>query len=345
VSFDPRNILVIDFGQLGDVVMSLAALRAVRERFPNSRITVAVGKPGVPIVELSGYADATLSVDRVALRDGSTLVSIGRIIKLVTSVRKAKFDFVIDLHSLSETNLLGFLSGAPYRLYAHRENRSLDYLANFKPQPPREDKTRHAAERYLDVLQPLGISNRSHAPYLKTNKAADSAVETMLKKARADSNTLLVGLFPGAGNASRRWPMKNYAELADFLIRNNRVRVIVFSGPEERELISAAKPMFPPDTIFFDKLTIAQLASAQARLTVFVSNDTGPMHIAAAVGTSVVVVMDCPKPHGFIPVGEHHRLIGGQDINKITVDEVYKAAHELLASNRTEKIFSASEQA
>ncbi|PYS73805.1 MAG: hypothetical protein DMF69_03735, partial [Acidobacteria bacterium] len=256
-------------------------------------------------------------------------------------VRKAKFDFVIDLHSLSETNLLGFLSGAPHRLYAHRQNRSLDYLANFNPPPPREDRTRHAAQRYLDVLQPLGISNRSHAPYLKTNKAGDTAVEAMLKKAKADSNSLLVGLFPGAGNASRRWPMKNYAELADFLIRNNRVRVIVFSGPEEHELITKAKPMFPPDTIFFDQLPIPQLASAQARLTLFVSNDTGPMHVA---GTPVVVILDRPKPHEFTPVGEHHRLIGGQDINKITVDEVYKAAHELLASNRTEKIFSRSEQ-
>ncbi|PYS73806.1 MAG: hypothetical protein DMF69_03740, partial [Acidobacteria bacterium] len=68
MSFDPRNILVIDFGQLGDVVMSLAALRAVRERFPDARITVAVGKPGVPVIELSGYANTTISVDRVALR-------------------------------------------------------------------------------------------------------------------------------------------------------------------------------------------------------------------------------------------------------------------------------------
>jgi len=344
VSFDPRNILVIDFGQLGDVVMSLAALRAVRERFPRARITVAVGKPGVPIIDLSGYADATIAVDRVGLRDGSTLLSIGRIIKLVRDVRRSKFDFVIDLHSLSETNLLGLLSGAPHRLYAHRENRSLDYLANFKPPPPREDKTRHAAERYLDVLQPLGIADRSHAPHLKTDRAADSAVEAMLKKAKADSKTLLVGLFPGAGNASRCWPLKNYAELADFLTRNNRVRVIVFAGPEERELVAEAKPMFPPNTIFFDKLTIPELASAQARLTMFISNDTGPMHVAAAVGTSVVVVMDCPKPHGFVPVGEHHRLIGGEDIRQITVDEVYKAAHELLASNRTEKIFARSEQ-
>lgn len=65
--FDPRNILVIDFGQLGDVVLSLPALLAIRRRFPEAKITVALGKPGADLVNLSGHADATLVVDRVAL--------------------------------------------------------------------------------------------------------------------------------------------------------------------------------------------------------------------------------------------------------------------------------------
>src|SRR5712691_1372281 len=136
--FDARNILVIDFGQLGDVVLSLPALRAIRDRFPAARITVAVGKPGAEVVSMSGHADETLVVDRVGLRDGAKVVSILRIFRLVKSVRRSQFDFVIDLHSLSETNLLGFLSGAPKRLYSRRPGRSLDYLANFEPRPPIE---------------------------------------------------------------------------------------------------------------------------------------------------------------------------------------------------------------
>src|SRR5437588_882088 len=111
MSFDPRNILVIDFGQLGDVIMSLPALRAIREHFPQARITVAVGKPGAEVIELSRHADSTLAVDRVALRDGFKPWSVLRILRIVQDVRHKGFDFVIDLHSLSETNLLGFLSG------------------------------------------------------------------------------------------------------------------------------------------------------------------------------------------------------------------------------------------
>ncbi len=68
---------------------------------------------------------------------------------------KSQFDFVIDLHSFSETNLPGFFSGAPKRLYSRRPGRSLNYLSNFNPTPPVEDISKHSAVRYLDVLQPL----------------------------------------------------------------------------------------------------------------------------------------------------------------------------------------------
>jgi len=340
MQFDPRNILVIDFGQLGDVVMSLPALRAIRDRFPYAKITVAVGKPGKELLSLSGYQNEVLEVDRVALRDGPTLISIGRIAKFVSQVRKLKFDFVIDLHSYYETNILGFLSGAPHRLYSRRENRSIDFLANFKPRPDRERTTAHLIDRYLDLLKPLGIQNAPRTPMMRTSTTDDAVVEAMLKKEKAQSGELLVGIFPGAGHATRLWPLENFAEVADHLIRNDRVRVVVFAGPEERELVPKMRSMFPPGAIFFDRLTIPQLASAQARLTLFISNDTGPAHIAAAVGTPVIVILDRPDPNSFTPVGRENRFIGGPSITQIPAADVYRAAHELLARSRTDQLFT-----
>ena len=340
MAFDPRNILVIDFGQLGDVVMSLPALRAIREKFPYAKITVAVGKPGKELLSLAGFADEILEVDRVSLRDGPTLISIGRIAKFVAQVRKQKFDFVIDLHSYYETNILGFLSGASRRLYSRRENRSLDFLGNFKPQPARERTTAHLVDRYLDLLKPLGIQDPPRTPVLRTSNAGDLAVEALLKKEKAHSGELLAGIFPGAGNASRLWPLEKFADVADHLIRNDRVRVIVFAGPEERELVPQMRSVFPAKTIFFDRLTIPQLASAQARLTLFISNDTGPAHIAAAVGTPVVVVMDRPEPNSYMPIGEQNRFIGGALITNIPVADVYRAAHELIVTNRTGQLIN-----
>lgn len=340
MQFDPRKILVIDFGQLGDVVMSLPALRAIRRRFPHAHITVAAGKPANEVVALSGYADEIFEVDRVALRDGNTFVSIWRIFKFVGQVREAKFDFVIDLHSLSETNLLGFLSGAPHRLYSRRPGRSLDFLATFKPRPPREEETRHAVDRYLDVISPLQIPSPPRVPVLQTSPAADGAVDALLKKEKAQSGELLVGLVPGAGHAGRRWPIEKFAELADHLMRNDRVRVIVFAGPEERDMVPQMRTVFPPGTIFFDRLTIPQLASALARLTLVISNDTGPAHLAAAVSAPVIVLMDRTTPHIFTLIGDHHRAIYGANIANTSVEDVYRTAHEILSLNRTARLTS-----
>ena len=323
-------------------MLSLPALRAIRERFPQAKITVAVGKPGAEVVNLSGFANATLVVDRVALRDGPKLVSIGRIMNFVKKVRREKFDFVIDLHSLSETNLLGFLSGAPKRLYSRRPGRSLDFLGNFNPRPPVEEdhRARHLIDRYLDVLIPLGVTSAERQPRLRTRPEDDTAIDKLLKKEKAEAGSLLVGLFPGAGHPSRRWPLERFAELAEYLVRNDGVRPIVFAGPEERPLLAQMKNLFPRSTIIFDRLTIPQLAAAQARLAVFVSNDTGPMHIAAAVGTPVVLLLDRRAPESYLPLGDHHRVIYSGTIPEISVDEVYAATRALLAGGRTERLFA-----
>ena len=342
MTFDPRNILIIDFGQLGDVVLSLPALRAIRKRFPQARITVAVGKPGAEVIALSGYADETFVVDRVALRDGFKPLSVFRVFKIVQEVRRKKFDFVIDLHSLSETNLLGFLSGAPRRLYSRRPGRSLDYLSNFQPRPPieKDHRTRHLIDRYLDVLIPLEIENAERLPILKTIPGDDEAISRQLRKAKADAGAPLVGLFPGAGHPSRRWPLEQFASLADFLIRNDQVKVVVFLGPEERALAKDVRQQFPPSVVILDQLTIPQLAAAQARLAAFVSNDTGPMHIASAVGTPVVLLLDKRAPESYLPQGDRHRVIYSSVITDIGVEEVYEATRAVLASERTADLFA-----
>jgi ADP-heptose:LPS heptosyltransferase len=341
VTFNPRNILVIDFGQLGDVVMSLPALRAIRERFPRARLTVAVGRPGAEIIQMSELADETIEVDRVGLRDGFQPVSILKILKIVKDVRRRNFDFVIDLHSFSETNLLGFFSRAPKRLFARRPGRSLDFLANFNPKPPvdKNDPKQHLVDRYLDVLLPLGIKDPPRLPKLLTRPEDDRAVDAMLRKSKAESGTLLVGLFPGAGHPGRCWPLARCVQLADFLVRNDGVRPIVFVGPEERHLISQMRAQFPAPCVVLDKLSIPQLAAAQARLAVFVSNDTGPVHIAAAVGTPIVVLIDLPTPHAYVPLGTSQRLIFSESIDAIEVEEAYNATRELLGAGRTASLF------
>lgn len=335
MAFHARNILVINFGQLGDVVLGLPALRAIRERFPDAKITVLTGKPGAGIVALSGCADAQIAVDRVALRDGNKLLSIGRIGQLVKDVRGRKFDFIIDLHSLSETNLLGYLSGAPMRLYARRPGRSLDWLANFSPAPPavKNDPAYHLIDRYLDTLKPLGIENAPREPRIYPPPEAQAEIEKILRRDRAGADAPLIGIAPGAGHPSRRWPLERFAELAQRL-SNAGLGVYVDIGPEERPLLPQVRAAFPREALIYDHLKIPALAALLERVSLLVCNDSGAMHLASAVGAPVVALFNRPAPHEFIPLGAHHRLIFSNSLENISVGEAHTAVLECLARPR-----------
>jgi ADP-heptose:LPS heptosyltransferase len=150
----------------------------------------------------------------------------------------------------------------------------------------------------------------------------------------------LVGIFPGAGHPSRRWPVERFAELAWMLERNDSVRSVLFAGPEERKLVREALPKFPPSAVVLDRLTVPQLAAAAARLSVFVSNDTGPMHVAAAVGTPVVILMQHhPMFNCYIPPGERHRVVAAHTIEEITTDLAYTAARAAFTTERASSLF------
>ena len=330
VNQEPRNILVLDFGQLGDVVLSLPALSAIRGRFPQARITVAGGSATASVVEMSGAADLTLPIDRVSLRDGPKLHSLARLARLVGDVRRARYDLVIDLHSLSESNLLGYLSGAPARLFAQRGGRSLDFLATMRA--PWEDRDKHLVDRYLDALTPLGVADAPRVPHLRTRREDDEAVQRMLQERGAAGVQPLVGLFPGASLPQKRWPLERFAEVASRLEHNDGARVVLFLGPEEIAMARQVRAAFSTAAMVLDGLTLSQLASAAARLALLISNDTGPMHLAAAVGTPVLLLLGAAVrgPYWFGPVGEHHRTITRPALLQITAAEVYSVAYSML---------------
>ena len=319
---------------MGDVILSLPALRALRERFPGARLTAMTGKSAAAIADIAGVFDDKITVDRVALRDGNKLDSIRGIGRLVREVRRRRFDFVIDLHSLSETNLLGFLSGAPHRLYSHRENRSLDFLGRFAPRPPREDKSKHIAERYTDVLAPLGITSVDRfAPFAP--RAENLAGVEQFFREKGIPTDGAVGLFPGAGHPSRRWSLANFAQLAARLIDERNAGVLVFLGPEEAELIDEIRAALPEAAHVVHGLGLLDFFAAVARVRVFVSNDTGPMHLAALAGAPVVLVLDKRAPETFLPLTDKLRVVKSGEIDRISVGEVFQATTAFLGNELT----------
>lgn len=315
---------------MGDVILALPAFRAIRERFPDAKLTALVGKSAATIARIAGVFDDEIIVDRVALRDGSKLRSINKIRRLVREIRRRKFDFIIDLHSLSETNLLGFLSGARKRLYAHRENRSLDFLGKFHARPPAEDKAKHITDRYLEVLQPLGVAGTPRFVQIMPEKQDIEAVRNLLKAENADAENL-VGVFPGAGHPSRRWSLENFAELSKRLTAGDKQpQIIVFLGPEETNLRAAVEKLFPANTVVFDRLTIPQLVAAASLLRVLVSNDTGVAHIGTIAGAALVLILDERAPLTYLPLTEKIRVVRSGTIDEIPVEEVFRASRSFL---------------
>ena len=333
MNFTPQNILIIHFGQIGDVILSLPALRIIRDKFPRANITALIGKSGADIVGISGFVDEKIIVDRIQLRDSAKIWSIKKVFKLVGTVRAEKFDFIIDLHSLYETNLLGFFSGAKHRLFASRGNRSLDFLANFEPKPPRFNRQLHLTDFYLNVLKPLGAENPNRFVKISPPKKHLVKIEKILLS-KNTANKKLVGIFPGAGHKSRRWSLENFSVLAKLLLNDKNLQPIVFLGPEEEHLRREIEEIFSPEVLIPDKLSLLEFAAALSFLNVLISNDTGAAHIGAVVGTKIVLVMDERAPLKYLPLAENLRVVNSAALDKIGVEEVFEATQKLLKNEK-----------
>lgn len=327
MDFEPKNILIIHFGQIGDVILCLPALQALRKRFNDAKITVLVGKSAKAIVELSELFDEIIIVDRVKLRDGKKLSSIRKIFKLIFDTRHHKFDFVIDLHSLPETNLLGFISGANHRFFVRRGSRSVDFLSNFRPSSPVLDKFIHTADFYLKNLEPLGIKNVPRSFELHPPANDIEMVRNILRSDKIDDKNL-IGINIGAGHPIRDWGLQKFSELASKISEtDNTIRIIVFFGPEESHLEQEIKAAFSSNVIFYHKLTLKELAAAFTFLKLLIGNDTGPMHLGAIVGTPVLTITN---PGHFRPLGENVHYVKSSLHHKISVDEAFQKARTII---------------
>lgn len=320
---DPRKILVIHFGQMGDVVLALPSMLAIRKRFADANITLLIGRSAAAAAEPANVADELMIVDRVKMRDGGKLSAIGDILRLARDIRRRRFDLAIDLHSLSETNILAFVAGIPSRLFADRENRSLNFLSNFSPKPPREDRGEHRARSYMKVLQPLGVET-DPTPFRYNPDSVSAAKVDELLADLSLTGRRFAAIFPGAGHASRKWPIERFAELASRLV-DEAIAPIIVLGPEEAPQRDEIAANFDERALIVDGLSIRELIALLSRAAVFVGNDSGPAHIAACSGVPVVLVIDERAPDTYLPLTDHLAVIATTTIDKIEVEDVYAA--------------------
>jgi ADP-heptose:LPS heptosyltransferase len=326
---DPKNILVIHFGQLGDVILGLPALDALRAHFPYARMTMLTGTPADQVARLAGLADRVVGVNRHALKAAPKLRAVRDIARLALEIRRARYDTVVDFHAFYETGLLARFSGASRRVGPRRENRSLSFA--YTVTAPPEDRSAHLVDRYLAIATAAGAPGRTREPRITPPHEDEAeAARRLAAIFPAGDDRPLVGLNPGAGFEARKWPRDRFEALGRALAREG-ARIVVFAGPEEPGLGARIASEVGESASGLEGLTLGQLAAVMRRCALVVSNDTGPAHIAAATGTPTLVLMPGNAgPSPFAVRGERNRLIYAENVAAITVDEALEAAREML---------------
>lgn len=276
-----KKILVIRTDRIGDVVLSTPVLETLRINFPSSYIAVMVSPYTRELVEGNSNVNEVIIYDKDDEHRGwfSTIAFARRL-------ARKKFDIAVMLHSTNRVNFVAFVAGIRRRIGYDRRAGFL--LTNRFKYTKREGK-KHEIDYCLDLLRPLGISQVSRNPYVPVRLQDIERADRLLADfgiGKADNFALI---NPGALSPSKRWPAERFAETADRISEEFGLNIVVVSDGKTQEM---AKQVFQfarrGHINLLGKTTLGELAALLKRAKFLVSNDSGPVHLACAIGTPVI---------------------------------------------------------
>ena len=338
---DVKNILLVRIDRIGDVILSLPMLPLLKRRYPNARISVLMRQYTRELVEQHSCVNEVFVYEH----EGS-LRSLWAILK---EIRKRHFDIAIIPYPRFRPALILFFAGIRTRVGSGY--RWYSFLFNRRVFEHRKDAKRHEAEYNLNLLRPLGIEAQGEPEFeFSISPSVRDAVNSMLAGNSIRPQDPFIILHPGSGGSSRDWSAENFSRLGNEVQHRLGLKVIVTGGNGEEGLAKKiAAGMTESPLAVVGKLSLMELGALIRRAKVFVSNSTGPMHIAAIVGTPVVAffppIVQCspvrwgPYTHKkkiFLADNNTCQLCKGSPcrsnvcMDQITVDEVFFAIKELL---------------
>jgi heptosyltransferase-2 len=366
-----KRLLVVRLDEIGDVVLTTPFLGELRRNLPDAWITLVVKPQAYNLVELCPYVNEVLTYDWRVNGRFTNLRRHWRALRLAwRHLWRRRFDLAIlprwDTDGYHGTFVLYF-SGASWRVgysetvndHKRRANKGFNRLLTH---PLQDSNLKHEVEHNLDVIRFLGGQVQDDRLELWLGKKDKGIAEQFLKDHQVEPDELLVGLAPGAGAPKRMWPIKRFAELGSWLRNAYGARLLIVGGPGEEPLGEELERALGASVVnAVGRTTLRQAAALLQHCQLFVGNDAGPMHMAAAVGVPVVELSCHPElgspysassPLRFGPWGVSHTVVQPQTsrppcvdeciadhphcILGITVDQVKEAVTEGLARRKKE---------
>lgn len=287
-AIDRKKILVIKIGAVGDVILAVPSIRAIRNNFPKAFISVLVGSESRRVLKKCPYIDDIILYDRLGNDKG-----IKALLKLGSIIRRRAFDISIDLQNNRASHLLAWLGAVPKRFGYDRKwgfllNGKLKYLK--MGVGPVEEQFR--------VLKKAGINTIGASRRLEIWPGREdfSYVENLLKNAWVREGQVLVGINIGGSWKTKRWPLKCFAKLSDMLAAED-IRVVITASKDEEGLANDFVEKARAKVInAAGRTSITQLAALIKRCKVFVTGDSAPMHIASSMGTDFIALFGPTDP-------------------------------------------------
>jgi len=346
------KILIRGVNWIGDAVITIPAVRSIRRAFPDAHISLLV-KPWV-----SEIFKESPDIDELILYDDRFKGYTGRL-KLAKKLREKEFDKAILLQNAFDAALISWLSGIRERIGYKRDGRG--FLLT-KAVPVEDDiLDKHQVYYYLHLLKSAGIEPADSQPYLYLTDNERLSARNLLTARFSSETGPLIGINPGATfGSAKRWPPERFAELILKVVSDLNGRVVIFGSPSEVEIaddiiteINRLKIRMKIENIgsrilvMAGKTNLRALAALISECDVFVTNDSGPMHMASALLVPIVAIFGSTDKRAKGPFGEGHRIIT-KDLpcapcmkrecpeghlncmTAVTADEVFEAVSEIL---------------
>jgi heptosyltransferase-3 len=303
-----KNILIIQLGDIGDVVWCIPTLCAIKESIPGVTTCVVVREG---FGELLQMEPSVADIFEVKKYKGNFFGRIAGQIQFFKEIRSRKFDMAIDLRAGDRGAFLAFLSGAKKRVSAHYNDvpfwRNLLFTNIVHPRP--SEKIRGAAEQSLRIVRELGIDTADKIPRLTaSDKVKRRAGEIMADACRAGN--ILITVNPFSRWSYKELPEEKWIDVLDWLEKEYEISAVLVGSPDEREKAGKLKDKCKGKVFnLAGETTLAELAGVLSLSRLHIGVDSAALHIAAAVGTPTISVYGPSSWKEWAPIGNKHRVV------------------------------------